>query len=45
MQLEDLPNDVRIIVEAYKQEMEQLDRFHAFLYTVFSNLVAVLKSK
>tara|TARA_B100001245_G_C22551358_1_gene275844 strand:- start:123 stop:251 length:129 start_codon:yes stop_codon:yes gene_type:complete len=39
------PEPIWKIIKSYKKEMEELDRFHAFLVTVFSNLILAVKSK
>ena len=41
----EFPREIWEIIKSYKNEMEELDRFHAFLVEVFSNLIFALKSK
>jgi len=39
------PKDIWKKITEYKEEMERIDAYNKFLWTILSNLVAVLKSK
>ncbi len=38
-----LPPEILAIIHAYRRDMESLERFHHFLDTVFTNLLAALR--